>query len=207
MTSPGGISLSRAASTIRYVRVFRTTFRGRCNFADTMLCNICQEKEATVHLTKVEGDKMHKVDLCEACSKEKNVNAPSGGSISSIFKGLTDGVDLELDAVEPIAAENCPACDFTQADFKKTGRFGCPECYEAFAGNLDALLRTMHRDVRHVGKTPGSHKNQAAAEKLKTLEKRLEDAIAKEEFEKAAALRDEIGSLSKSLKKSKSKQA
>ncbi len=165
-----------------------------------MLCNICKEKEATVHLTKVEGDKMHKVDLCEGCSKEKNVNAPTGGSLSSIFQGLSDTADLDFDAVEQPATETCLACGFTQADFKKTGRFGCPECYEAFAGNLDGLLRTMHRDVRHVGKTPGSHKDQAAVEKLKSLEKRLEDAVEREEFEKAAELRDEIGNLKASLK-------
>ena len=109
--------------------------------------------------------------------------------------------------MEPVSAETCPDCGFTQADFKKTGRFGCPECYDAFSGNLDGLLRTMHRDVRHVGKTPGAHKNQAAAEKLKTLEKRLEEAVSKEEFEQAVALRDEIAALKASLRKPKAKQS
>ncbi len=162
-----------------------------------MLCNICKEKEATVHLTKVEGDKMHKVDLCEACSKENNVNAPVGGSLSSLFHGLGGAESTD----RPLGTEKCPACGFSHADFKKTGRFGCPECYDAFAPNLDGLLRTMHRDVQHVGKTPGSQKGVAAREKLKNLEKRLQDAIDKEDFEKAAELRDEIGALKAQLKK------
>jgi protein-arginine kinase activator protein McsA len=29
------------------------------------MCCICKEKEATVHLTQIAGDKMQKVDLCE----------------------------------------------------------------------------------------------------------------------------------------------
>jgi len=171
-----------------------------------MLCNICKEKEATVHLTKVEGDKMHKVDLCEGCSKEKNVNAPSGGSLSSIFKGLTDADDLEFESEESVSSDTCPVCGFSQADFKKSGRFGCPECYEAFSGSLDALLRTMHRDVRHVGKTPGSQQSTAAAEKLKSLERRLQEAVDKEDFERAAELRDEIGELKQKLEKLKGKK-
>ena len=35
-----------------------------------MLCNECNEREATVHLTQIMGDKMTKRDLCEACGKE-----------------------------------------------------------------------------------------------------------------------------------------
>ena len=43
-----------------------------------MLCCICKEKEATVHLTQIAGDKMQKVDLCEECAKTKGVNDPTG---------------------------------------------------------------------------------------------------------------------------------
>ena len=43
-----------------------------------MLCCICKEKEATVHLTQIAGDKMQKVDLCEECAKHKGVNDPAG---------------------------------------------------------------------------------------------------------------------------------
>jgi protein arginine kinase activator len=165
-----------------------------------MLCNICKEKEATVHLTKVDGDKMHKVDLCDGCSKEKNVNDPTGGSLSSIFHGMTGTEEFEFDSDASATDKKCPTCGFSQADFKKAGRFGCPECYNAFSTNLDALLRSMHRDVRHVGKTPKSFKQTAGvAEKLKRLEARMEKAIDKEDFETAAELRDEIGELKTQL--------
>jgi uncharacterized repeat protein (TIGR04138 family) len=35
-----------------------------------MLCNQCKEREATIHLTQIMGDKMTKRDLCEVCGKE-----------------------------------------------------------------------------------------------------------------------------------------
>ena len=36
-----------------------------------MLCCVRKEKEATVHLTQIQGDKMQKVDLCEGLRRSK----------------------------------------------------------------------------------------------------------------------------------------
>ena len=51
---------------------------------------------------------------------------------------------------------SCPSCGFTQSDFKKTGRFGCADCYHVFDEGLDGLLEAMHKHTQHVGKTPAS---------------------------------------------------
>ncbi len=45
-----------------------------------MMCCVCKENEAKVHLTQIVGDKMQKVDLCEECAKQKGVNDPAGRS-------------------------------------------------------------------------------------------------------------------------------
>jgi protein arginine kinase activator len=50
-----------------------------------MLCSICKEKEATVHLTQIARDRMQKVDLCEECAKTKGVNDPTGFSLAALF--------------------------------------------------------------------------------------------------------------------------
>jgi protein arginine kinase activator len=90
----------------------------------------------------------------------------------------------------------CGVCGFTQADFKKVGRLGCGECYRTFAEPLRGLLKTMHKGGRHVGKVPQAvRQNQDSAEQLKALQKRLDKAVAAEDFEAAAALRDEIKQL------------
>ncbi|HUE36467.1 MAG TPA: UvrB/UvrC motif-containing protein, partial [Candidatus Acidoferrum sp.] len=87
----------------------------------------------------------------------------------------------------------CPRCGFTQADFKKSGRLGCPECYKTFSEGLSGLLKTMHKGTRHVGKAPETARSSSEnADRLKLLQKKLEKAIESENFEEAAQLRDEI---------------
>src|SRR5215831_14154993 len=156
-----------------------------------MLCCICKEKEATVHLTQIAGDKMQKVDLCEECAKTKGVNDPTGFSLADLMLGL--GAAQEIEQAAGGAELKCPRCGFTQADFKKSGRLGCPECYKTFSEGLSGLLKTMHKGTRHVGKAPETLRSSTEfAGRLKTLQERLEKAIESENFEEAAQLRDEI---------------
>ena len=103
-----------------------------------MLCCVCKEKEATVHLTQIAGDKMQKVDLCEDCAKHKGVNDPTGFSLADLLLGLGAGQEIAQSAGG--AEIKCPHCGFTQADFKKSGRLGCAECYVTFSEGLEGLL-------------------------------------------------------------------
>jgi protein arginine kinase activator len=156
-----------------------------------MLCSICKEKEATVHLTNIAGDKMQKVDLCEECAKSKGMNDPTAFSLADQLFGL--GAALEIEQAGGSTGLKCPACGFTQADFKKAGRLGCSQCYATFAEPLEGLLKTMHKGTRHVGKVPESlRKNRDLSDRLKLLQKKLGKAIDREDFEEAAILRDEI---------------
>jgi protein arginine kinase activator len=154
-----------------------------------MLCSICKEKEAKVHLTQIVGDKMQKVDLCEECAKNKGVNDPAGFSLADLLLGLGASQEMEQAAAEV----KCPHCGFTQAEFKKAGRLGCGECYVTFKDGLEGLLKTMHKGTRHVGKVPQAfQQTRDLAEKLRGLQKKLEKAVAEENYEQAAQVRDEI---------------
>jgi protein arginine kinase activator len=156
-----------------------------------MLCSICKEKEATVHLTKIVGDKMQKVDVCEGCAKSTGMNDPTAFSLADELFGL--GAALEIEQAAGGTGLKCPACGFTQADFKKAGRLGCPQCYETFAEPLEGLLKTMHKGTRHVGKVPEPlRQSRDLSDRLKLLQKKLSKAIGQEDFEQAAILRDEI---------------
>lgn len=53
-----------------------------------MLCCICQERVATVHLTQICGQKMQKMDFCEACAKTKGVNDPNGFALADLLLGI-----------------------------------------------------------------------------------------------------------------------
>jgi protein arginine kinase activator len=154
-----------------------------------MLCCICKEKEAKVHLTQIVADKMQKVDLCEECAKNKGVNDPTGFSLADLLLGLGASQQLE----QATSETKCPNCGFTQADFKKAGRLGCAECYVTFKDGLESLLKTMHKGTRHIGKVPQAfQQTRDLADKLKSLQKKLEKAVAEENYEQAALVRDEI---------------
>jgi protein arginine kinase activator len=157
-----------------------------------MVCMVCKQQEATVHLTQMLEGNIKKLDLCEACSKAKGLDDPTGFSLADLLMGL--GASQELAQATGNSGVCCPTCGFTQADFKKSGRLGCPDCYRTFGEGLDSLLKTMHKGTRHVGKAPGQARSadRQAEDRLKILKTQLEEAIRVENYEEAARLRDEI---------------
>ena len=153
--------------------------------ANSLKCDLCA-KPATVHLTQIVNNKIHKVDLCEACAQAKGVTDPSGFSLSDLL------MKASLNP-EPSGNLRCEACGLTQQDFKKTGRFGCPACYDAFAAVIDPILDNMHKGTTHVGKIPRrALERRSLYERLTKLETDLDQAIKSERYEDAARFRDEI---------------
>ena len=158
-----------------------------------MLCMLCKQNPAKVHLTQIVEDKMQKVDLCEDCAKQKGVNDPASFSLADLLLGL--GASQEIAQSASGVEIRCPGCGFTQADFKKAGRLGCAQCYVTFAEGLNELLKTMHKGIKHVGKVPAAlRQGRDLSERLKHLQKKLDKAVNAEDFEQAASLRDEIKS-------------
>jgi protein arginine kinase activator len=147
-----------------------------------MHCDNCKKNEATVHLTKIEGGKMLKVDLCEACSKAKGIEEGAGFSPADFFGELGLAASIK-------------------ADFKKTGRLGCSACWETFEEGLASLLKAMHKSDRHVGKVPGKAAHTIViSERIKELARDLEKAVSAEKYEEAAQIRDQIRDLESKLK-------
>ena len=162
-----------------------------------MQCCVCKEKPATVHLTQIVGEKMQKLDLCEDCAKAKGINDPTSFAMADLMLGL--GASQELDPSAGAVEVKCARCGFSQADFKKSGRLGCPECYRTFAEGLAGLLKTMHKGMRHIGKAPEALRaTRDTADRLKSLQKKLAKAIGEEDYETAASVRDEIKTMSAS---------
>ncbi|MFW5883538.1 MAG: excinuclease ABC subunit B, partial [Verrucomicrobiota bacterium] len=71
------------------------------------------------------NNKIHKVDLCEACASKMGVAEPGSASLQNLLKkNLFQNTGVELNEAEE--AEACPSCGFTLRSFRKAGRFGCP---------------------------------------------------------------------------------
>lgn len=162
--------------------------------ANSLKCDLCS-KPATVHLTQIVNNKIHKVDLCEECAQAKGVTDPSGFSLADLLMKASMNP-------EPAGDARCDSCGFTQQDFKKTGRFGCPNCYDHFSKMLEPMLDTMHKGNTHTGKIPQKiAARKSLYERLTQLETELNLAIKSERYEDAARYRDEISQVRQSAAK------
>ena len=154
-----------------------------------MLCESCNEKEATIHLTQVIDGTVKKVHLCEECAAKSGFDVNSPVSITDILLGM--GSKTAPSPEEP--DRSCQRCHMRRVDFKKTGRLGCPVCYDTFAGELVPLMKAMHRSEQHKGKIPSREGPKAVlTAELKRLQEALTKAVASENYEEAARLRDQI---------------
>ena len=154
-----------------------------------MICDVCKDKSATVYLTQIADGQMQKVNLCEGCAKEKGVTDPTGFALADLLLGLGAEKKLNRSPEE----RKCLACNFTQSNFKKTGRLGCSECYSIFGDGLESLLKAMHKGTRHIGKVPAQFTAaRTFTDRIDELKHRLKIAIRDEHYEEAARLRDVI---------------
>lgn len=149
-------------------------------------CSNC-DKEATVHLTQIVNNKIHKVDLCEACAQKKGVTDPQGFSLVDLLS--KSSVASETSDTQLV----CPTCGLDTAEFRRTGRLGCSACFSVFEGLLRPALEDMHVGMTHKGKIPEfaltRQNSQAQLQKLKDA---LARAVAEEAYEDAAEYRDQI---------------
>jgi protein arginine kinase activator len=157
--------------------------------AENLKCSIC-DKEATVHLTQIVNNKIHKVDLCESCAQQKGVTDPEGFSLADLMsKAPLAPASGEAQAV-------CPSCGQETADFRRTGRLGCADCYDVFKSLVMPVLEDMHAGTTHKGKVPTvALSRQSSQLQLKNLQDSLARAVAEEAYEEAAKFRDQINAI------------
>lgn len=167
-----------------------------------MQCDHCDSK-ASVFFTQIIDGQSKKSSLCEKCATERGVTDPEGFLIGHIqpvvHKGKTPppAKSPEPMVPEPASHPICPGCGFAFDDLKKTGRLGCSECYQFFRDEIKQNLGGLHKGICHHGRVPeGMLEAFEKRQHLEKLQKEMEDAIQTEDYEKAAALRDEIKNLS-----------
>jgi protein arginine kinase activator len=155
--------------------------------SDAMRCDSCRERDAVVQLTQVENTEMKVLHLCEVCAAERGVDVPSQ-------KGNAPLVDFLAQIGKGEVVGRCPECGMTSAQLRQTGRLGCASCYAHFDEHLRSLLRRLHGGSKHVGKTvlPADPKREDLSVHLTSLRRSLKKAVEAEDFEHAAALRDQL---------------
>jgi protein arginine kinase activator len=163
-----------------------------------MQCQVCQKKEATIHLTEINDGVRTEMHLCEQCAQEEGIAVKSQLSINELLSGLlaTQPLDDELfgDTEQELS---CPNCGFTLAQFAKEAALGCPYDYEVFEKSLLPLIEKAHNgQTIHRGKIPSKMPKDTKKQlKLTALRQQLELAVQSEDYELAAKLRDEINQI------------
>ena len=164
-----------------------------------MKCQVCNSREATVHLTELKGGKKHEMHLCEKCAAEKGLPGKQHFSISDLLAGIASAQQTQKP--ETTREAQCPACGITLSKFQSSGRFGCPECYGAFKDDILPLIEKIHDASQHTGKVPVRISREVGLQKdIRSLQLELKRSIKREEYEKAVQIRDQIRILEEQLK-------
>ncbi len=156
-----------------------------------MLCEKCGKRTANYHYTSNINGKVTEKHLCAQCAAAEK-GAQAVGSFADLLGNFFFGNAL----AQPERVTVCPDCGMTLAEVSRTGLMGCPGCYKAFSASLAPMLRRMHGDASHIGRIPANAAEEVRVRRrLAEAKEELSAAVAAEEYEKAAALRDEIRAL------------
>jgi len=139
-----------------------------------MLCQACNQNEASIHYFESFNGNTKTLNLCEHCAQRQGV---AGLGISVLDAAHRAAAEAEAGAAmeEEQAQEPCVSCGMTYADYRHDPSQACPACQDSFASRAQ-LRRKMSRPLGV----------------QETLERRLAKAIEEEDFETAAILRDQL---------------
>ena len=175
-----------------------------------MKCEVCQEREASVHLTNYLNGQKAEIHLCQQCAIEKGYLDADDESytIQDLLSGFFNAqANLATKDESNQRTEHqlvCPQCQMTYQRFNKIGKFGCSKCYQTFSSFLNPIFRRVHSgNTSHTGKIPKrQHVHLQHQRLIQNYRDQLQEFVKEEKFEEAAELRDKIKDLEQKGKSS-----
>jgi protein arginine kinase activator len=84
----------------------------------------------------------------------------------------------------------CPDCGRTWEDARRSGRLGCPACWDAFRQELSEVVVGFHGATSQP--VEEELETQVKERRRKSIEDELRQALAQEDYAKASLLRDKL---------------
>lgn len=173
-----------------------------------MLCQHCNNNEATSHIKRSINGQREEMHLCSECANELGVMEEFRmPAMSDLFDGsfLGNFLGAGIASMNSLAGvERCATCGSSFNDIVKSGHIGCSDCYDKFADKLEASIQKIHGKAKHLGKlvtyteeegevkAPEKKSKAPKPDTLEELKDKLNKAIDEQRFEDAAVLRDKI---------------
>ena len=184
-----------------------------------MLCEICKHNDAeTVLIRKDENGEDEELYVCKKClaaanGTSSNAAEKDAGDTPNSAKPTFVTVDGEpppefiqnfLDAavglIEGVVKSDklpkepkCRVCGSTWTKIKETRSLGCPDCWAQFSKDIHKEFLLGSYGQKHAGKIPERTSDGKPSRTF--LERELKDAVAKQNYRKAARIRKQLDEL------------
>tara|TARA_Y100000034_G_scaffold134066_1_gene201505 strand:- start:11329 stop:11982 length:654 start_codon:yes stop_codon:yes gene_type:complete len=160
-------------------------------------------------VTDINKDGVKSVQLCANClpeyvGEDKKEDGKPAKTPMGMAKDVFDFLESLVKQKEKSEGKKvkkkkekppCPACGMTVAEISEHKKLGCPHCYKHYGKELEAVLESVHGDTVHVGKVPKNKMKEPKPEPediITRLTRKMDAAVAKEDYEAAAIIRDEL---------------
>lgn len=157
-------------------------------------CSRCK-KPATICYTCVDGELITRTYSCNECPSLQSERYGKDSSLSGIVRNAHLSIE-------------CGNCKITWKQIESNENLGCSQCYVVFKELLIPLLTKSnkisccfssdkHSGILHIGKHPEEIREINPVLQVIALNEALKETLAKEEYEQAALIRDQIKALQK----------
>ena len=164
-----------------------------------MLCDVCGENDAIVHVLQIVNGEKKLLHLCKDCAAHHAIGRELSLGEQSIEVPAVSPEELNNVLHDAITKFVLPEIAKVQAEVQ---HLVCPHCGKELPENFfEDLFKALNNVEIQVAPKPVSKKQQGR-DKITYLERRLKSVISEERYEEALAIRKEINRLKEKANKS-----